>query len=95
MTIVRRGTPMTTQNLISVAEPAQGEYQYKEVVRKIRALPFERINGEELQLVWYLSWVAAVEFAEALRLSATLYPEHPGLASMIMGELETTNLALG
>lgn len=86
---------MSVSQPIPVAQPAKGdEYEYKKVVRQIRALPFERINEDELQLVWYLSWVAAVEFGEALRLSSKLYPEHPGLASMVMGELDTANLAL-
>jgi hypothetical protein len=68
--------------------------KYKDWVRRIRMLPFDKLTSEELQGVWYLSWVAAVEFAEALRLSQDLYPDHIGLQTMILGELETANLAL-
>lgn len=68
---------------------------YKDYVSAIRALPFENLTSGELQTVWYLSWVAAVEFAEALRLTERLYPDHAGLQAMVLGELETTNLALG
>ena len=41
----------------------------KEVVRKIKELDWEHLNAEELVVVWYLSYVAAVEFAEALRIA--------------------------
>lgn len=69
-------------------------YRYKDYVSRIRALPFEDMDSHELQQVWYLSWVAAVEFAEALRLALEVYPDHPGLQAMALGELQTTNLAL-
>lgn len=86
----------TTQTLSSpsTAEDTTTEYSHKAIVRKIRSLPFEDMTGRELQQVWYLSWVAAVEFGEALRLSLKLYPDHPGLQEMAIGELETANLAL-
>lgn len=74
----------------SGAEP----FAYKSVVRRIRLLNWENLNGEELQMVMYLSWVAAVEFAEALRLAQALYPEHHGLQQMAHGELKTKNLQL-
>jgi hypothetical protein len=70
------------------------EYDYKQFVARIRALPFEQVSAQELQDIWYLSWVAAVEFAEALRISLRLYPDHPGLQVMAFGELDTANLAL-
>jgi hypothetical protein len=73
--------------------PSNG-YRFKEYVRRIKALPFENMDSHELQQVWYLSWVAAVEFAEALRLALRVHPDHPGLRVMAMGELDTTNLAL-
>jgi hypothetical protein len=79
---------------ITTGQDETTTYRYKSFVKKIRALPFEDINAKEVQAIWYLSWVAAVEFAEALRLSQRLYPDHPGLQAMILGELETTNLAL-
>jgi hypothetical protein len=70
------------------------EFVYKTWVNKILELPFENLSSHELQQVWYLSWVAAVEFGEALRIAQDIYPDHAGLQEMIMGELETTNLAL-
>ncbi|MDH6576654.1 hypothetical protein [Kitasatospora sp. MAP5-34] len=72
----------------------QSEFKYKTYVENILALPFENLTSHELQQVWYLSWVAAVEFGEALRLSQKMYPDHAGLQEMILGELDTTNLAL-
>lgn len=76
------------------AEQSLTTHEYKNVVSDIRSLPFEHMTSHELTQVWYLSWVAAVEFAEALRLSLRLYPDHPGLQMMAFGELETTNLSL-
>jgi hypothetical protein len=67
---------------------------YKNTVDAIRDLQWERLSSEELQLVMYLSWVAAVEFAEALRISLKLYPDHEGLREMAHGELQTRNLLL-
>ena len=52
---------------------------YKTTVATIRCLPWHRLDGDDLQAVMYLSWVAAVEFAEALRIALTLYPTHAGL----------------
>lgn len=66
----------------------------KEVVGKIKALNWENLSRDELVVVWYLSYVAAVEFAEALRIALRLYPDHPGLKAMAYGELKTRNLAL-
>ncbi len=66
----------------------------KEVVRQIKALNWENLSSDELVVVWYLSYVAAVEFAEALRLALRLYPDNPGLKAMAYGELKTRNLSL-
>ena len=85
---------MTAHSIEQTTQQNTDGYAYKEWVRRIRALPFENMNQRELTQVWYLSWVAAVEFAEALRLSLKLYPDHPGLQAMAFGELETINLAL-
>ncbi len=67
---------------------------YKHFVKLIKNLNWENLNGEELQVVMYLSWVAAVEFAEALRIALRLYPNHVGLQEMAHGELKTKNLLL-
>lgn len=67
---------------------------YKTTVATIRDLNWSQLNSEELKLVMYLSWVAAVEFAEALRISIRLYPHHEGLLEMAHGELKTKNLLL-
>ncbi|OIQ94966.1 hypothetical protein GALL_230690 [mine drainage metagenome] len=77
-----------SQQRQSVAQP------YKTTVARIRNLRWNRLDGEELQVVMYLSWVAAVEFAEALRIALKLYPTHEGLREMAHGELKTKNLLL-
>ncbi len=66
----------------------------KEVVRKIKELDWEHLNAEELVVVWYLSYVAAIEFAEALRIALRMYPDDEGLKRMAFGELKTRNLSL-
>ncbi|MGK4581606.1 DUF3050 domain-containing protein [Kitasatospora sp. HPMI-4] len=87
---------MTAQTATVEQSPAAEteQFRYKTFVDRILGLPFENLSTHELKQVWYLSWVAAVEFGEALRLSDKLHPDHPGLQEMILGELETTNLAL-
>ena len=67
---------------------------YKLVVEQIKHLNWSNLDTSELTKVWYLSWVAAVEFAEALRIALDLYPDHRGLAKMARGELNTKNLFL-
>lgn len=69
-------------------------FEYKKVVKQIRQLSWTSLNSEELQVVMYLSWVAAVEFGEALRVALSVYPEHEGLQEMAHGELKTKNLLL-
>lgn len=69
--------------------------QYKAVVKQIRELNWMSLSTGELQVLMYLSWVAAVEFAEALRIALQLYPHHQGLRQTAEGELETANLAYG
>lgn len=78
----------------SAAQLQPSAKTYKTTVAKIRDLPWHRLNGDELQAVMYLSWVAAVEFGEALRITLKLYPTHAGLREMAHGELKTKNLLL-
>lgn len=69
-------------------------FEFPKVVNKIKELKWDQLNGEELQVVWYLHYIAAVEFSEALRISLRLYPNHEGLQEMAHGELNTKNLLL-
>ena len=55
---------------------------------------WENLSAEELVVVWYLSYVAAVEFAEALRIALRMYPDDEGLKRMAFGELKTRNFSL-
>jgi hypothetical protein len=70
------------------------DLRHKSVVRQIRGLNWENLDSDDLQVVMYLSYVAAVEFAEALRIALDLYPTHEGLLEMAHGELKTKNLLL-
>ncbi|MDR3440146.1 hypothetical protein [Telmatospirillum sp.] len=83
---------------LNVTQPvplSSGEaFRHKAVVREIKGLNWENLDGDDLQVVMYLSYIAAVEFAEALRLALDLYPSHEGLLEMAHGELKTKNLLL-
>lgn len=68
--------------------------EYKSVVERIKQLNWPELSSSDLTSVWYLSWVAAVEFAEALRIALDIYPQHRGLTLMARGELKTKNLRL-
>lgn len=81
-------TPANTENVGLI-----GQNRYKTWVKKILDLPFEDLGSTELVRMCYLSWVTAIEFAEALRVAERLYGDHAGLRNMIAGELQTTNLA--
>lgn len=72
-------------------EPAR---DYKQIVEEIKNLAWEKLSAKELQELMYLGAVAAVEFAEALRVALTLYPKDSNLLAMAAGELETDNLVL-
>lgn len=66
--------------------------EYKEIVKQIKELNWESLNGKELQQLMYLSYVAAQEFAEALRIALKLYPNNANLTDMAHGELGADNL---
>ncbi|SEL61271.1 Protein of unknown function [Roseateles sp. YR242] len=68
---------------------------FKNIVREIRELPWEQLDGQELQRLMFISAVYAREFAEALRIALRVYPERPELHAMARGELDTTNLRYG
>lgn len=68
---------------------------FKNIVREIRELPWELLDGQELQRLMFISEVYAREFAEALRIALRLHPDHPDLRDMARGELDTTNLRFG
>lgn len=77
----------------SVGTDRSGGYLYKTWVAKIVDLPFQDLDSRELTGVCYLSWVSAIEFAEALRVAQRQHGDHAGLQEMIAGELRTTNLS--
>jgi hypothetical protein len=84
---------MTSSPIGSVAM-IDDQDSYKEIVQQIKHLNWCGLDTIGLTKVWYLSWIAAVEFAEALRITLDLYPNHRGLAKMARGELKTRNLRL-
>lgn len=68
------------------------QFAYPGWVARIKGLNWDSLEGDDLQVAWYLHWVAAVEFGEALRIALRLYPDHEGLREMAHGELKTKNL---
>jgi Protein of unknown function (DUF3050) len=78
---------------MTAESPVHTDHLYKGWVEKIVGLPFQDLDSPELVRVCYLSWVSAIEFAEALRLAQDIYGDHEGLREMIEGELQTTNLS--
>ena len=68
---------------------------FKKIVRQIRELPWQTLDGRELQRLMFISRVYAVEFAEALRIALREYPDNAGLLQMARGELDTNNLRFG
>lgn len=70
----------------------EGDYGYKKVIEEIKNLEWEKLSAEELQQLMYLSYAAAVEFAEAVRIALELYPENEKIKAMAGGELSTDNL---
>lgn len=68
---------------------------FKNIVREIRELPWDQLDGPALQRLMFISAVYAREFAEALRIALRLHPDHPDLCAMARGELDTSNLRYG
>lgn len=73
-------------------EPHHFREGHKALVEQIKALPWESLDPQELQQLMYLAWIAAQEFAEALRIARRLYPKDENLKRMAAGELKTKNL---
>ncbi len=69
--------------------------EYRAVVEEIKELGWENLDSKDLQRLIYLSHASAREFAAALRIALTLYPENKNLQEMAAGELQTDNMALG
>jgi hypothetical protein len=65
---------------------------YKLLVQAIRKLPWHQYDP---QMIVYLSWVTAVEFAESLRCALRAYSQNKSLNEMAIGELKTGNLSYG
>ena len=65
---------------------------YRDVVQQIRKLHWGRLSPPELQSLMVLSWYAATEFAESLRIAVNRYRRSEGLRKMARGELKTRNL---
>ncbi|MEU6595205.1 DUF3050 domain-containing protein [Streptomyces sp. NPDC046881] len=84
---------MTTSTSTAGNAAATAAVGYRVWVKKITDLPFHELDSDELTRMCYLSWVAAVEFAEALRVAERIHGDHKGLQDMIAGELQTSNLA--
>ncbi|MEX0649804.1 MAG: hypothetical protein WD200_02300 [Candidatus Andersenbacteria bacterium] len=68
------------------------EESYKEVIAEIRNLHWENLGRSELQQLMCLSYVAALEFAEALRIAERLYTTSRNVQELVAGELQTSNL---
>jgi len=68
---------------------------YKQTVREMLDLSWDKLNPEELQQLMVLSGYAAREFAESLRIAVRRYPHNPKLRQMASEELKTKNLSFG
>jgi hypothetical protein len=68
---------------------------YLQTVEKIRNLNWEELSSNDLQKLMFLSYAAAREFAEALRITADLYPEDANVQELVSGELNTNNISFG
>lgn len=68
-------------------------FEYKKTVEQIKNLRWENLDQNELGQLMHLSYAAAREFAESLRIALELYPEDNELQKMAAGELNTTNLS--
>lgn len=77
---------------IAVPPEAHRDYEYKKIVEEIKNLEWEKLSAKELQDLMYLSYVAAIEFAEAVRITLKLYPDNEKIKEMASGELNTNNL---
>jgi hypothetical protein len=72
--------------------PREFTQDYKKVVEEIKNLEWEKLSAEELQDLMYISYIAAVEFAESLRVALELYPDDEKIKKMAQEELSTGNL---
>ncbi len=63
--------------------------EYKKVIEEIKKLNWKFFRPKE---IIYLSLISAKEFADSLRVSLLLYPEHQNLHTLAQGEIETDNL---
>lgn len=66
--------------------------EYKRTVKEITDLNWQALDESQLQRLMYISYIAAREFAEALKIALEKYPKDPKLAEMAEGELKTDNL---
>ncbi len=65
---------------------------YRAIVDQIKYLRWGALDADGLRQLMYLSYIAALEFAEALRIAGGLYAENSNVSSLMAGELETSNL---
>jgi hypothetical protein len=65
------------------------------IVERIQSLPWERLETRHLISLMQISRASAIEFAEALRITLSHYPDNQGLLEMAAGELQTDNLKFG
>jgi hypothetical protein len=73
--------------------PNENPDEYKALVEKIRNLNWKNLPSRELKDLMVLSYAAALEFAESLRIALDLYPEDENLQEMAKGELDASNLS--
>lgn len=70
----------------------KSDFEYNNVVTKIKNLPWEALSGRALENLMHVSLIAAREFSESLRISVKLLPDDKNLKEMSSEELDTTNL---
>ncbi len=63
---------------------------YKKLVQNIKDLPWYLYDPKS---IIFLSWCAALEFAESLRCALEAHPENESIHQMALGELSTRNLS--
>ncbi len=68
---------------------------YKNTVSRIKNLPWSTLSEEQLLSLMVLSYFAATEFAESLRIALRHLPQNESLRTMARGELKTDNLLFG
>ena len=69
--------------------------EYKKIIDQILGLPWQRLDTNGLFRLMQASYCSAIEFADSLRITQQLYPDHARITEMVSGELKTNNLQFG